>query len=95
MLNSLALFFIFDIDDLIVDVFDYDRLKNALKPILEASQADESMRVTVDIKRFGPILRAVSILLVIAKISVLLSVPYVAVCKIGIPIDSNNMRGRA
>ncbi len=82
VLNSLALYFIVDIDDLLVDKYDYDRLKSAMTRILEASRADRDMQIATELpNKFRWLLMSVSKLLIVVKLVVLLSPVYIVTCK--------------
>ena len=90
VLNSVALYFIVDIDDLLVDKYDFNRLKSAMTRILEASRADKDMAIATELPtKFRWLLMSVSKLLLVVKFLVLLSPVYIVTCK-GLGFEPSN-----
>ena len=81
ILNSLALFFIFDIDDQLVDKYDYERNKNTFETLLKDVKADLSLTAVRPYRSFKRTVPAVDRLVTLMKLFVLVSVPFMAVCK--------------
>lgn len=95
VLNVLALFFIVDCDNLIVSMYECFRFKNALLRIIEASQQDKDIKVSVELPRFlSSVLKFVTGLLIVVRVFLLVSPVFILVCKLGVPFDGDGRTAR-
>lgn len=81
VLNSFALFFIADIDDLLVDKFDFQRNKDRLKRALEHYRGNETLEVSSELPGFHRALFTAHRLVDLVKVVLLFSPAYIIVCK--------------
>lgn len=82
VLNSLALFFLAEVDNLLVDKYDYVRAKDAVERALAYySPPNEEEELLVEAPRSSTLLLRAEDLLTVIKYAVLLSPLYIIICK--------------